>query len=59
MSQAATSHECPQCAVLRQQIAELESRLAKLEKNSTNSSKPPSSDFVHPAAAREEAAEEA
>src|SRR6202140_2415216 len=51
MSQAATRHECPHCAVLRQQIAELESRLAKLEKNSTNSSKPPSSDFVKPAAA--------
>lgn len=51
MSQAATSHECLQCAVLRRQIAELESRLAKLEKNSTNSSKPPSSDFVKPAAA--------
>ena len=51
MSQAATIHKCPQCAVLRRRIAELESRLAKLEKNSTNSSKPPSSDFVHPAAA--------
>jgi transposase len=49
MSQAATSHECPECAALRQRIAELESRLAKLEKNSTNSSKPPSSDFVRPA----------
>ena len=52
MSQAASSHECPQCAVLRQRIAELESRLAKLEKNSTNSSKPPSSDFVRPPAAK-------
>jgi transposase len=51
MSQAATIHECAQCVVLRQRIAELESRLAKLEKNSTNSSKPPSSDFVHPSAA--------
>jgi len=51
MSQAATSHECPNCAVLRQRIVELEARLAKLEKNSSNSSKPPSSDFVHPAAA--------
>jgi transposase len=51
MSHSATSHECPQCAVLRRQIAELEARLAKLEKNSTNSSKPPSSDFVKPAAA--------
>jgi len=51
MSQAATNSDCPQCAVLRQRIAELESRLAKLEKNSTNSSKPPSSDFVNPAVA--------
>jgi transposase len=51
MSQAATSHDCPQCAVLLQRIAELESRLAKLEKNSTNSSKPPSTDFVKPPAA--------
>jgi transposase len=51
MSQVATSHGCPQCAVLRQKIAELESRLAKLEKNSSNSSKPPSSDFVKPAVA--------
>jgi transposase len=52
MSQAATSHECPHCAILQQQIAELKSRLAKLEKNSSNSSKPPSSDFVKPVAAR-------
>ena len=51
MSQAATNADCPECRVLRQRIAELESRLAKLEKNSTNSSKPPSSDFVNPAAA--------
>ena len=51
MSQAATSHECPHCAVLRQQIVELKTRLAKLEKNSSNSSKPPSSDFVKPAKA--------
>ena len=52
MSQAASHHDCPQCAVLRQRITELESRLAKLEKNSTNSSKPPSSDFVRPPAAK-------
>ena len=51
MSQAATTHECPNCAVLRQRIMELEARLAKLEKNSSNSSKPPSSDFVNPAKA--------
>ena len=46
MTQAATTHECPQCVLLKQQIATLEARLAKLEKNSTNSSKPPSSDLV-------------
>lgn len=51
MTQAAATHECPECAVLRRRIAELESRLAKLEKNSSNSSKPPSSDFVNPAKA--------
>lgn len=51
MSQAASSHKCPQCVVLQERIAELESRLAKLEKNSSNSSKPPSSDFVNPATA--------
>ena len=52
MTQAATNSECPQCAVLRQRNAELEARLAKLEKNSSNSSKPPSSDFVNPAKAK-------
>lgn len=36
---------------MRIEIANLNARLAKLEKNSTNSSKPPSSDFVNPAAA--------
>lgn len=51
MTEAATTRECQECAVLRRRIAELEARLAKLEKNSTNSSKPPSSDFVNPAKA--------
>ena len=51
MPSTATTHECPQCVVLRQRISELEARLAKLEKNSANSSKPPSSDFVNPAKA--------
>jgi transposase len=36
--------------VLEARIAELEARLARLEKNSGNSSKPPSSDIVKPAA---------
>jgi transposase len=54
MSHAATTSDCPQCAVMRAKIAELEARLAKLEKNSTNSSKPPSSDFVDPAKAAKE-----
>jgi len=35
---------------LKQHIAELELRIAKLEKNSSNSSKPPSSDIVKPKA---------
>ena len=51
MSESATTADspaCPNCAALQQRIAELETRLAKLEKNSTNSSKPPSSDFVSP-----------
>lgn len=54
MSESATTADspaCPNCAALQQRIAELEARLAKLEKNSTNSSKPPSSDFVSPKAA--------
>ena len=51
MSGAATNSECPHCAAMRLEIANLDARLAKLEKNSTNSSKPPSSDFVNPAAA--------
>jgi transposase len=45
---------CPGCARLQQRIEELEARLAKLEaelvkarKNSSNSSKPPSSDIVN------------
>jgi hypothetical protein len=40
--------------VLEARIAELEARLARLEKNSRNSSKPPSSDIVKPAAAAAE-----
>ena len=44
---------CAQCADLKQLVEQLQSRLARLEaelaaaqKNSTNSSKPPSSDIV-------------
>jgi len=48
MTEQATTG-CPRCAVLERRVAELEARLAKLEKNSSNSSKPPSSDIVKPA----------
>ena len=48
MQEQATSNGCPRCAILERRIAELESRLARLEKNSGNSSKPPSSDIVKP-----------
>ena len=48
-------HECPNCERLSRRIAELEARLtlleselAKAKKNSTTSSKPPSSDIVKP-----------
>src|SRR5438552_13154560 len=39
---------CPQCERLHARIAELEAQLAKAQKNSGNSSKPPSSDIVKP-----------
>ena len=41
-------HECPRCKRLDKRIAELEAKIAKLEKNSSNSSKPRSSDIVKP-----------
>lgn len=41
-------HGCPQCAELERRVAALEAELAKAKKNSTNSSKPPSSDIVNP-----------
>jgi transposase len=50
MDERATTTRCANCALLEVRIAELEARLAKLEKNSSNSSKPPSSDIVKPAA---------
>lgn len=51
MQEQATNNDCPRCAALEKEIAELRSRLAKLEKNSGNSSKPPSSDIVKPSRA--------
>jgi transposase len=55
MAGAATQHGCRRCdqraaeiAALREQIAALEAELAKARKNSSNSSKPPSSDIVKP-----------
>lgn len=39
---------CANCAALERRIAVLEAQLARLQKNSTNSSKPPSSDLVKP-----------
>lgn len=55
MGQDATTTRCANCAVrgariaeLEAQVAELLARLARLEKNSANSSKPPSSDIVKP-----------
>ena len=40
--------ECPQCKRLEMRVAELEATIAKLQKNSSNSSKPPSSDIAKP-----------
>ena len=40
--------ECPQCKRLEIRIAELEAKIAQLGKNSSNSSKPPSSDIAKP-----------
>jgi len=47
--------QCPRCAVLERmlielaaRVAQLEAELAKAKKNSSNSSKPPSSDIVKP-----------
>jgi len=48
MDEGATTPRCANCVVLEARIAELEARLARLEKNSSNSSKPPSSDIVKP-----------
>lgn len=48
MTERATTTGCPRCAALEREVAELRERLAKLEKNSSNSSKPPSSDIVKP-----------
>lgn len=55
MTAANATHDCPECAKLRERVekleashAELEAALAKANKNSSNSSKPPSSDITHP-----------
>ena len=40
--------ECPRCADLEARVAALEAALAKAQKNSRNSSKPPSSDIAAP-----------
>ncbi len=40
--------ECPNCRRLQARVADLEARIARLEKNSSNSHKPPSSDIVKP-----------
>jgi transposase len=42
---------CPRCAELEARLAELEAQVAALRKNSSNSSKPPSSDIVKPSPA--------
>ena len=44
----ATTPECPNCKRLAARVAELEARIGLLEKNSSNSHKPPSSDIVKP-----------
>lgn len=55
MAEASKTHGCPNCAVLLDKIKQLEVRIAQLEaelakakKNSSNSSKPPSSDITNP-----------
>ena len=44
----AADDDCPNCALLRRQVADLTTQLAAARKNSSNSSKPPSSDIVKP-----------
>lgn len=44
----AADKPCANCAALERRIAALETKLARLQKNSANSSKPPSSDIVKP-----------
>jgi len=48
MTDRLTEKGCPNCAALERRIAALEAQLAALQKNSANSSKPPSSDLVKP-----------
>ncbi|MCH8970448.1 MAG: hypothetical protein IIA66_15190, partial [Planctomycetes bacterium] len=48
MAVQSKERECAQCKRLEERIAELEAKIAKLGKNSSNSSKPPSSDIAKP-----------
>ncbi len=48
MAVRSKQRECGQCKRLEVRIAELEAKIAKLGKNSSNSSKPPSSDIAKP-----------
>jgi ribosomal protein L29 len=41
-----TTAECPRCKELEKQLAELKAEVARLKKDSSTSSKPPSSDIV-------------
>ncbi len=50
MADQAEPPACPKCRELELRIAALEAKLAAATKNSTNSSKPPSSDIVKPPA---------
>lgn len=48
MAERESGTRCPLCERLQARIAELEAQLAKAQKHSGNSSKPPSSDIVKP-----------
>ena len=55
MAEPEKKHECPNCERLERRatelearVADLEGKLAKAQKNSATSSKPPSSDIVKP-----------
>ena len=48
MTESKQGSECSRCAELEARVAALEAQLAAAQKNSGNSSKPPSSDIVNP-----------